>query len=399
MDRLTAFGILWVLGVESFSAVLSGSDENSLDGDADVSGSDALDNYPLIDGHNDLAYNLNRFLKNQITDFDFESDVGKQVAFSKCDMCHTDLQKLRKGRLSAQFWAAYISCNNPGNPVSNTLEQIDVIKRLIRKYPNDLVFATSSDDIAAAFKEKKIASFIGVEGGHSIDNKLSVLRAYYDLGVRYLTLTHTCDLRWADSATVDIKGSPKNNLSDFGRKIVLEMNRLGMLVDLSHVSKNVMLDTLKISRAPVIFSHSSARKIYDHVRNVDDDVLVKLAENDGIIMVNFYTDFVGPNATIRNVAYHINHIVDVIGVNHVGIGADFDGVPSTPQGLENTSKYPQLFDVLRQLDPNRWTIGNLELLAGRNFVRVFRKAEQVRENLSGVPPAEDILDEIFYHMI
>ncbi|KAF7273207.1 hypothetical protein GWI33_014059 [Rhynchophorus ferrugineus] len=359
----------------------------------DVPGRTALDNFPLIDGHNDLPYKLKMIYNNQIEKYDFLKEWQENDEMKDCKSCHTDYVKLTKGKLGAQFWSAYIKCTNNTNPVSDTIEQIDLIKRLVDKYSGVLYWATKSDDIAEAFKQKKIASFIGVEGGHSIDNRLSVLRAYYELGVRYLTLTHFCNLDWADSTAADsTPDTPKKNLTEFGKIIIAEMNRLGMMVDLAHVSRNVMIDAIKASKAPVIFSHSSSRYIYDHVRNVNDDVLQLLKENDGIIMVNFFSGFIGGNNTIYDVINHINHIVEVIGVDHVGLGADYDGVHRLPKGLEDVSTYSDLFDLLKVLNPQIWTIENLEKLAGRNLVRVFRKVEQVKLQLKDEKPREDIIN-------
>ncbi|KAJ8923926.1 hypothetical protein NQ315_006702 [Exocentrus adspersus] len=360
-----------------------------------VPGRSALDNFPLVDGHNDLPHNLYLKLNNTLKGFHFDKNLTGDAVFGSSDCsCHTDLQRLRKGKVGAQFWAAYVSCDSKSeNAVVRTLDQIDVIKRLINRYNNDLELVTTADGIIDAFNRKKIASLIGVEGGHSIGNRMSVLRLFYELGVRYLTLTHVCHLDWAESAEIDKTNSSTIGLTNFGKKIVLEMNRLGMLVDLSHVSYDVMKQAISVSRAPVIFSHSSARAVYNHVRNVADDVLVKVKENGGIVMVNFYSGFIASaNATIRDVVNHINHIVDIAGIDHVGIGSDFDGVPDTPVGLEDVSKYPDLFDLLSELNPDRWTIKHLEKLAGRNFLRVFKEVEKIKESLISEPPAEDLLE-------
>ncbi|RZB39580.1 Peptidase M19 domain containing protein [Asbolus verrucosus] len=311
----------------------------------DTPGSLALDNFPLVDGHNDLPYNLYLILQNKIANFSFDGNLSGDPLFgsSVCKSCFTDLPRIKQGKLGAQFWVAYVACNSEEkNFVRRTSEQIDVIKRMIDKYPDDLQYTTSADGMLDAFKNKKLASLIGVEGGHSIENQLSVLRLYYELG-----------------------------------KVVLEMNRLGMMVDLSHVSHNVMSEAIDVSKAPVIFSHSSAFAIHAHHRNVRDDVLAKVTVNGGIVMVNFYSAFIGDgNVTIENVVDHINHIAEVAGVDYVGIGSDYDGVSSVPKGLEDVSKYPDLFDLLKKSNPERWTIANLEKLAGRNFHRVFKKVEE-----------------------
>ncbi|KAF2881240.1 hypothetical protein ILUMI_24935 [Ignelater luminosus] len=345
--------------------------------DSNIEGSLALDNFPLIDGHNDLAWSLNLYKHNQLKNYDFTKDVSLYFD-SKCTSClQTDLPKLKAGKVGAQFWAAYVNCKAQfKDAVAQTLEQIDVIKRLVTKYSEYLQFVTTADGIMQAFKNKKIGSLIGVEGGHQIGNKISVLRTYYELGVRYMTLTHECTTPWADASPLDM--SSTNNITEFGRRIILEMNRLGMMVDLSHVSHNVMVQTLDVTKAPVIFSHSSAYKLNAHHRNVRDSVLKKMIKNGGVVMVNFYSKFVSSgNATIKTIVNHINHIVDICGIECVAIGADYNGVVKMPEGLEDVSKYPDLFNLLRELNPKRWTIANLEKLAGRNLLRVFQQVEKV----------------------
>ncbi|PBC30728.1 Dipeptidase [Apis cerana cerana] len=352
----------------------------------DYNGSDALNNVPLIDGHNDLPYNLYRLLGNNLDQFDFTKNLSDDKLWGKhvCVSCTTDLPRLKKGKVGAQFWAAYVDCSSQyKDAVSLTLRQIDVIKRLIRKYPNDLQFVTKAEDITDAWNNKKIASMIGVEGGHSIDSSLAVLRLYYDLGVRYMTLTHMCNTPWADASTVTTGGI--NNLTDFGRAVVYEMNRLGMLVDLSHVSHNVMREVLAISKAPIIFSHSSVFTLCRNNRNVPDDVLHTVKRNNGIVMVNFYSEFVNCNtsrkATMRDVIDHINYIRNLIGPNHIGIGADYDGVNTMPEGLEDVSKYSELFDRIYDSGPN-WTKDEMEKLAGKNLIRVLKAAEKVRDEMA-----------------
>lgn len=356
-----------------------------------LKGSDALKHSPLIDGHNDLPNNLREILKNQIKDFNFDKNLQDDDVWGSknCKACFTDIPRIRKGSLSAQFWVAYIDCNAQyKDAVAETLEQIDVIKRLVKKYPKDLQLVTTPQGIMDAFEQNLIGSLIGVEGGHSIDSRLGVLRTFYDLGVRYMTLTHVCNTPWADASPFTNK--TVNNLTEFGKKMVLEMNRLGMMVDLSHVSANVMREALTISKAPVIFSHSNAYSVYNHYRNVPDDVLTKLKINEGIIMINFYPKFLGDNnVTIYTVIEHINYIANLIGVDYIGIGADYDGVEEVPVGLEDVSKYPALFDALYVNNSKLWTIDNLEKLAGKNLLRVFRNIEEVRDNLIGTLPAED----------
>ncbi|GLV39867.1 uncharacterized protein CBL_08069 [Carabus blaptoides fortunei] len=373
-------------------AVTTGSETTTV-----TRGSDALQNFPLIDGHNDLPNNLRMLIRNNVTAFHFESDLTNDSTWgsANCGSCFTDIPRLRKGKLGAQFWVAYVDCNRTQykDAVAETFEQIDVIRKLIRKYPNDLQFVTAADDIEVAFQNGKIGSLIGVEGGHSIDSRLGVLRTFYDLGVRYMTLTHTCNTPWAD-ASPTAEAQTNNNLTEFGQVIVKEMNRLGMMVDLSHVSRQVMLDALNVSRAPVMFSHSSAFNITQHHRNVDDVVLEKVKENNGIVMVNFYPGFIAPkgtkdNTNISTVIEHINYIANKIGVDYVGIGADYDGVGQMPKGLDDVSKYPDLFDALHAGYSNLWSVANLEKLAGRNLVRVFKEVEKVRDNLSNEIPYDN----------
>ncbi|CAK9810915.1 Dipeptidase 1 [Anthophora quadrimaculata] len=362
-------------------------------------GSDALDSAPLIDGHNDLAYNLYELLNNNLDEFNFTKNLtdDKLWGTKVCDSCYTDLPRLRKGKLGAQFWAAYVDCSSQyKDAVQLTLRQIDVIKRLVAKYPDDLEFVTEANNIEEAWKNRKIGSMIGVEGGHSIDSSLAVLRLYYELGVRYMTLTHMCNTPWADSSLVN--DSSVHNLTEFGQAVVYEMNRLGMLVDLSHVSHNVMRHVLLITKAPVMFSHSSAFTVCRNYRNVPDDVLHMVKKNNGVVMVNFYSNYVNCNssrkATIQDVVDHINYIRNFIGADYVGIGADFDGVESMPEGLEDVSKYTDLFDRLyeSEVEP-RWTKEELEKVAGRNLIRVFRAAEEVRDQLAKTEqPREDIIN-------
>ncbi|XP_072756295.1 dipeptidase 1 isoform X2 [Anoplolepis gracilipes] len=361
-------------------------------------GRDALDSAPLIDGHNDLPYNFYEILKNNLSAFHFESDLRNDTVWGQnaCSSCFTDLPRLRAGKVGGQFWVAYSSCDSQyKDSVQLTLRQIDVIRRFIQRYPANLQLVTAAKDIETTWRNNKIASMIGIEGGHSLDSSLAVLRLYYDLGVRYVTLTHSCNTPWADASIVD--NGYVYNLTEFGQTVVYEMNRIGMLVDLSHVSHNVMREVLAITRAPVIFSHSSAFSVCNHYRNVPDDVLHLVKNNNGIVMVNFYSGFVNcnssRNATLQDVVDHINHIRNLIGVNHVGIGGDYDGVSSMPIGLEDVSKYPDLFDRLyenRKGEPI-WTREDLEKLAGRNLIRVFQAVETVRNSLSSESPREDVI--------
>ncbi|XP_055628858.1 dipeptidase 1-like [Toxorhynchites rutilus septentrionalis] len=362
-------------------------------------GRDVLDEVPLIDGHNDLPFNIYKLERNLLTNFDLDSNLKLHPVWGHTNTSHTDLPRMRQGKLGAQFWVAYIRCAETQyrDAVARTMEQIDVAKRIIARYPNDLKYVTTSDGIMDAFHEKKIASLLVVEGGHSIDSRLAVLRMFYELGVRYMTLTHSCNLPWADASPIDeMKDATMNNLSTWGRNVLWEMNRLGMMVDISHVSYGVMKDAIEYSKAPVIFSHSSSYAVYQHHRNVHDDVLAKMVENGGIVMVNFYPAFVG-GKSIDDVVKHLNHIKSITGPNHIGIGGDYDGVADTPEGMEDVSKYPELFDALaagklRSGEPfTPWTRSELRQLAGLNLLRVFKVIEQVRDQMIDVPPYEDII--------
>jgi membrane dipeptidase len=265
-------------------------------------GSDVLDEVPLIDGHNDLPYNLYTQEQNKLENFNFDSDLRLnpkwQIATS-----FTDLPRLRKGKLGGQFWVAYVGCaRNYKDAVERTMEQIDVIKRLINKYPKDMKYVTEADQIMEAFKEKRIASMIEIEGGHSIDSRLSVLRLYHELGVRCMTLTHSCNLPWADASPIDDdENATKKHLTVWGQEVIAEMNRVGIIVDISHVSEGVMLAVLEHSKAQVIFSHSSVYALKNHHRNVKDNVLLKVKEKKGLIMINFYSGFIGGDDTIDDV--------------------------------------------------------------------------------------------------
>uniref|UniRef100_A0A182WEK1 Dipeptidase n=1 Tax=Anopheles minimus TaxID=112268 RepID=A0A182WEK1_9DIPT len=364
-------------------------------------GREVLDEVPLIDGHNDLPFSIYLVERNLINHFNLDSNLKEHPVWSADNRSHTDLPRLRQGKLGAQFWVAYIRCVDTQykDAVARTLEQIDVTKRIIKKYPNDLKYADSADGIMEAFREKKLASLIAVEGGHSIDSRLAVLRLFYELGVRYMTLTHSCNTPWADASPVDDETpapSQLNNLSAWGRHVIWEMNRLGMMIDISHVSYGVMRDVLQHSRAPVIFSHSSAHAVFEHHRNVQDDILWELGRKRGIVMVNFYPLFVGGN-TIDDVIKHLNHIRKITGVDHIGLGGDYNGVTVTPEGLEDVSKYPDLFDMLangvlrtgEMFEP--WTREDLQKLAGLNLLRVFREVERTRDGLVDEEPFEDLI--------
>ncbi|XP_055595539.1 uncharacterized protein LOC129746102 [Uranotaenia lowii] len=353
-----------------------------------------LDTVPLIDGHNDLPWNIRKFLHNQLNEFRFEDDLKQISPWSKSAWSQTDLQRLKRGRISAQFWAAYVPCEaQHKDAVQITLEQIDVIRRLTDRYSPHLTACTSVFDIIQAHKNHQMCSLIGVEGGHSLGGSLGVLRIYYALGVRYMTLTTTCHTPWADSSNAD---APKydvkhGGLTAYGKTIIREMNRLGMVVDLSKASVATMKDALATSQAPVIFSHSSAYALCNSSRNVQDEVLELVAKNRGLVMVNFYNMFLkcSENASVMDAVAHINHIRQIAGIEHVGLGAGYDGINLTPEGLEDVSGYPRLF---AELLAEGWTGEELEKLAGRNLLRVLEEVEKVRENqrLSGVRPYEDI---------
>jgi membrane dipeptidase len=362
----------------------------------------------VIDGHNDLPW---QFREN------------KDLSFRKIDLrqsqkalgLHTDIPRLIQGGVGAQFWSAYVPAETgkKGTAVRMTLEQIDVIKRMVAAYPDTFEMAYTADDIVRIRKKGKIASLIGVEGGHSIDNSLGVLRMLYALGVRYMTLTHSETLDWADSATDKAR---HHGLTAFGEQVVREMNRLGMLVDISHVSAETMRHALRVSRAPVIASHSSAYALADHPRNVPDDVLAMLKKNDGVVMVNFYSGFIVPEAarlrrdmfqisrefqkkypderefraaleqwrkehpiptgSVHTVVDHIEHIIEVAGVDHVGLGSDFDGINSVPKQLEDVSCYPYITQELLNRGHKKDDI--LKILGG-NLLRVLRRADEVAQ--------------------
>ncbi|TNM91010.1 hypothetical protein fugu_003299 [Takifugu bimaculatus] len=290
---------------------------------------------PLIDGHNDLPWQLRKQFNNELN----------KVDLNTLETTHTNIPKVKKGRLGAQFWSAYVPCDTQyKDAVRQTLEQIDVVHRMCQKYPEVFMFASSSDDILKAFSMNKTASLIGVEGGHSLDSSLGTLRTMYQLGVRYLTLTHSCNTPWADNWRVDQGSDPSEHdgLSPFGKQLIVEMNRLGMLIDLAHVTVRVMNQVLDMSEAPVIFSHSSAYSLCKHSRNVPDEVLLRVKEKKGIVMVNFYNDYVTcrQTATLSDITF--DHIKKVAGAEILGFGGDYDGVTRLPEGLEDVSKVPKL---------------------------------------------------------
>jgi membrane dipeptidase len=367
-----------------------------------------LSRFPLIDGHNDLPWEIRE---------KFALDPVAAGLTGRVAGTHTDIPRLVEGGIGGQFWSVYVPATLAGDAaVTAVFEQVDLVHRMIAAYQNRFQLALRADDVDAAFASGKIASLLGAEGGHCINSSLGVLRSLHALGVRYLTLTHNDNVGWADSAT-DEPGC--GGLSDFGREVVAEMQRLGMLVDLSHVAVSTMNDALDVAEVPVIFSHSSARALTDNPRNVPDDVLARLAVNGGVCMVAFVPFFISqectdwftglkafaagrgrdpdnlaavfallpdwekgnpmPVATLTQVADHIEHVREVSGLAHVGIGADYDGTPALPQGLHDVSRYPALFhELLRR----RWSEADLKALAGANILRVMRAAESYASSLN-----------------
>jgi membrane dipeptidase len=337
----------------------------------------------VVDGHNDLPWRIRA---------EGDLDVAALELGVRGTSGHTDMVRLREGGVDAQFWAAYVPARFIGAAATVVaLEQIDLIHRMVRLFPEQLEMAYSVDDILRISASGKTASLIGVEGGHAIANSLPTLRMFYDLGVRYMTLTHSASLPWADAAG-DSAGL--GGLSEFGREVVREMNRLGMLVDISHVTADVMRDVLETSAAPVIFSHSSARAIRDVERNVPDDVLSRLPANGGVVMVNFYSDFLVPEGAERpgdvgTIADHIDHIVAVAGVDHVGIGSDFDGVDELPAGMDDVSMLPNL---TAELVRRGYSDEDILKILGGNLLRAMRRAEEVSAELRATrPPSLDRL--------
>jgi membrane dipeptidase len=358
-----------------------------------------MENSPVIDGHIDLPGLARYQYSNNVSAIDLESPMEG----------HVDIPRLKMGKVGGFFWSVYTSCpqDTPddedfvkaGWSVRDTLEQIDVARLLIDKYPDTFQFAASASDIKFAINNGKIASLLGVEGGHQLGNSIGVLRRYHALGVRYVTLTHTCHNAFADSCGLLEEIKPLHGgLSPLGRSLIEEMNRLGVLVDLSHTSDATAAQALNHSKAPVIWSHSSARAVHDVPRNVPDDVLKLIGTGDGqkdaVVMVNFAPFFVARpgHANVQTVANHVEHIAEIAGKKHVGIGSDFDGIEETPVGLEDTSKYPAL---IAELYRRGWNKFELAGLTGANLLRVFEGAEKVANELraSRVPPVFDLYDK------
>jgi len=325
---------------------------------------------PLIDGHNDFPMALQ--------ENNAQRDLDRLDIRMPQPKIHTDIPRLRQGGVGGQFWSVYVPATlQGGDAVRATLDQIDVVYRMVRKYPDTFELATTAADVERIFKAGRIASLIGMEGGHSIANSLATLRMFHALGARYMTLTHSTNIAWADSGT---DKPTLGGLSAFGEEVVREMNRLGMLVDLSHTSADTMEDAIRVSEAPVIFSHSDARALNDHGRNVPDAVLRLLPKNGGIVMVTFVPGFLraGGKATLADAADHMDHVRKVAGPDHVGIGSDFDGIPTVPAGLEDVSKYPALVaELLRR----GWPEADVNRALGLNALRVMRRAEEVAARL------------------
>ena len=385
---------------------------------------------PLIDGHNDLPWELRDRSKGHLATIDLRSDTAQLPVPEGGAALMTDIPRLRAGRVGGQFWSVWVPTDLKGNDaVQATLEQIDLVKRMVAAYPEDFQMAYTAADVRRIHRSGKIASLIGIEGGHQINDSLATLRSMYDLGARYMTLTHTRNTSWADAAT----DTPVHQgLTPFGLEVIGEMNRLGMLIDLSHVSPGAMQAVLAVTEAPVIFSHSSARAINSHPRNVADDVLRLVAKNGGVVMVNFYPAYVSeaanqweadyaaeqtrynsppyaglyigqpekakaalqaweaahpkPVVTLSDVADHIEYIRKVAGIDNVGIGSDFDGIPTTPKGLEAVDRYPAL---LAEMMRRGWSDADVAKLAGQNMLRVMEEAEQVAARLQAArPPSE-----------
>ena len=364
-----------------------------------------LERTPLIDGHNDLPWALRQGHGSDPYAVDLTANLDASTEL------HTDIPRLRAGGVGGQFWSVYVPASlEPVEAAKATFEQIDVVRRMVAAHPEAFELATTADDVQRIHRRGRIASLMGIEGGYSIDDSLGLLREFHQAGVRYMTLTHSTTTTWADSAT----DAPKwGGLSPFGEQVVKEMNRLGMMVDLSHVSEETMLDAMRVSEAPVIFSHSSARAVTGHARNVPDSVLRMMPEDGGVVMVTFVPGFVNeqvrawgaarsaeqarlqslnpgdpeavtaglqawtaanpsPSASIDDVVAHIQHVREVAGVDHVGLGGDFDGVGSLPDGLEGVDAYPRLLAALMR---NGWSEADIRKLAGENVLRVMRAVE------------------------
>lgn len=329
--------------------------------------------FPVIDGHNDLPWERRDTHGSSVEGIDTEADS-----------LHTDLPKLRAGGVVGQFWSVFVPADDP-DPVRTTLQQVDVAHRIVERYPDTLALARTATEVRAAVDSGRIASLLGAEGGHSIGDDLAVLRSLARLGVRYMTLTHNDDTPWADSAT---GARAHGGLTDRGREVVAEMERIGMLVDLSHTAPATMRDTLDVATQPVVFSHSSTVAVNDHPRNVPDDVLARLSDNGGVVMITFVPQFVSaefaawedagsagtpPVVTVSDVADHVEHAREVAGVRHIGLGGDYDGTPVLPPDLRDVSRYPVL---AAELERRGWGADDLRALAGGNVLRVLEATDE-----------------------
>lgn len=380
-----------------------------------------LESVPLFDGHNDVPWQYRNRVGYKFSELDFYDTTHLERPM------HTDIPRLREGRVGAQWWSVYVNAGIPeSEAVKQTLEQIDFVHRLVEMYPDHFELALTADDVERIFADGKIASLIGMEGGHSIANSLATLRMMFDLGARYMTITHSRTLDWADAAG----DNPQHDgLTAFGEEVIREMNRLGMMVDLSHTTPATMKDAIRVSEAPVMFSHSNTRALTDHPRNVPDDVLLLTKENNGIVMVTFVETFTSeerrlffaeraayqrkmeylypgqpdsisahmqnwdsereaPKSTLEQVADHIDHIRDLIGVDYIGIGGDYDGIPTLPLGLEDVSTYPDLF---AELLARGYSSEDLRKIAGLNMLRVLREAEEVSAKLRAERGPSEVL--------
>ncbi|MBI4405325.1 MAG: membrane dipeptidase [Deltaproteobacteria bacterium] len=319
----------------------------------------------VVDGHNDLPWGLRTHADMDLTKFNLDTVQNN---------FHTDMVRLRQGGMGAQFWSAYVPMSQPqASAVKMTFEQMDLIERMAKKYSSTLQLALSTKDIRQARLKGKIASLIGVEGGHSINNSLETLTKLYAKGARYMTLTHSKNLDWIESATDSPMSQP---LNAFGESVVREMNALGMLVDISHVSARAMRSVLQVSTSPVIASHSSAYSVTQHPRNVPDDVLQTIASNGGVVMVNFYNRYIehGGRVNVATLVDHIDHIVKVAGIDHVGLGSDYDGVELVPDGLEDVSCYPSITEELLK---RHYSESDIRKILGENLMRAFQKVEEL----------------------
>ncbi|KAK0387061.1 hypothetical protein NLU13_5374 [Sarocladium strictum] len=346
---------------------------------------------PLIDGHNDLPWQLRIELHNRLYD--------NKVDFTQRLLGHTDLLRMQQGQVGGQFWSVYVDCDvaqqhfeDPSWVVRDALEQIDVTRRFIEQHPKHLAYCHNAACVRKEFRAGRISSMIGIEGGHLLGGSIAAIRQMHNLGARYITLTHNCDTAWGTSASTVAAGHPDKGLFTLGTQAVREMNRLGMLVDLSHVSHQMMRDVMSIVRAPVIFSHSGAHSVEPHLRHVPDDVLRSVKKNNGIVMATFVNRFLNmknpEQATIHDVVDHILYIAELIGWEHVGIGSDFSGTPHVPLGLEDVSKFPDLIELLMKRGAND---DQIRLLAGDNILRVWAEVEERAREIqaTGELPVEE----------